>query len=353
MFKKILGLALCLCLCLPFAGCGKNKDIAVEGSDSSPSSLVSSESDTYVNPLTGEDGLDKETAMQRPVAIMVNNISIAQPVQTGLNKADIVYETEVEGGITRLMAVYKDFKNASQVGTVRSCRYVYIDLAAGHDAMYVYHGIDEEHAAPHIGAVKSLVLGTNNGGVRVSNGLASEHTLYANCDKFWESIVKTGNSTLSEEAKPWQNFAEDGEDVKLGNTANTVTVPFSASYKTTFKYNAETGKYTRYFGETLRKDYKTGETTEVKNVFVLNTTIGNMSPCKDAAKGKSAHKNVSLTSGSGYYIVNGTYTKINWSKGSASDSFKFTNEDGSALTVNPGNSWVCIADSSNSQPVIS
>ena len=101
MFKKILGLALCLCLCLPFAGCGKNKDISVEGSDSSPSSLVSSESDTYINPLTGEDGLDKETAMQRPVAIMVNNISIAQPVQTGLNKADIVYEPEVEGGITR------------------------------------------------------------------------------------------------------------------------------------------------------------------------------------------------------------------------------------------------------------
>lgn len=53
MFKKILGLALCLCLCLPFAGCGKNKDITVEGSDSSPSSLVSSESDTYINPLTG------------------------------------------------------------------------------------------------------------------------------------------------------------------------------------------------------------------------------------------------------------------------------------------------------------
>ena len=93
MFKKILGLALCLVLCLPFAGCGKNKDIAVEGSGSS--SLESSQPDTYINPLTGEDGLDKETALQRPVAIMVNNISIAQPVQTGLNKADIVYETEV------------------------------------------------------------------------------------------------------------------------------------------------------------------------------------------------------------------------------------------------------------------
>ena len=81
MFKKILGLALCLFVCLPFAGCGKNKEITVEGSDSS---VVSSKSDTYINPLTGEDGLDKETALQRPVAIMVNNISIAQPVQTGL-----------------------------------------------------------------------------------------------------------------------------------------------------------------------------------------------------------------------------------------------------------------------------
>ncbi len=340
MFKKILSFSLCLALCLSFAGCGKNKDIVVE----SPNSSDAPKPVTYINPLTGEDGLDKEAALQRPVAIMVNNISVAQPVQTGLNKADIVYETEVEGGITRLLAVYKDFKSVPQVGTVRSARYVYVDLAAGHNAFYVHHGADDVYAKPHFNVVNRLELQTNNGGARESNGLASEHTLYAKCEKLWTNLVKTGKAKLSAEETPWQSFAKEGEDVKLGNAATSVTVPFSAAYKTTFKYDAEKGVYTRYFRDTLRKDYKTGEATQVKNVFVLNTSMSYYSD--------NYHRNISLSSGSGYYFVNGTYTKINWSKGNASNSFKFTNEDGTALTVNPGSSWVCIADSSKSQPVI-
>lgn len=350
MLKRILSLTLCFLMILPFAGC-KNKDYTLSvDNESQPDSITKPV--TYINPLTGEDGLDKETALQRPVAIMVNNVSVAQPVQTGLNDADIIYETEVEGGITRLLAVFKDFKNVKQIGTVRSSRYVYIDLAAGHNAIYAYHGIDNEHATPHLNVVNSIVVGTNNGGARVSNGLAYEHTLYAYGDKIWESIKKAHKTTIDSEEAPFATFADEENPVKLEFTANTVSIPFSNASKTVFKYNAETGRYTRFFGNTERKDYKTGESVTVKNVFVLNTTITNYSPCQETQKGKSAHKNIDLTSGSGYYFVNGTYQKINWSKGSASSSFTFTNEDGSPLTVNPGNSWICIADKTKAQPVI-
>lgn len=64
------------------------------------------------------------------------------------------------------------------------------------------------------------------------------------------------------------------------------------------------------------------------------------------------HRKVALNSGKGYYITNGTYTEISWSKGNASSSFKFTDADGSALTVSAGDSWVCIADKDTSKPVI-
>ncbi|MDP7421928.1 MAG: DUF3048 domain-containing protein, partial [bacterium] len=43
----------------------------------------------------------------RPISVMVENHAKARP-QTGLDKADIVYEVLVEGGITRFMAVYFD-----------------------------------------------------------------------------------------------------------------------------------------------------------------------------------------------------------------------------------------------------
>lgn len=341
--RSIISVLLAVMLVFCFTGC-KNKEYT-SGVDNEGTSS-GAESKTYINNLTGEIIADKEVSLQRPVAIMVNNISIAQPVQTGLNDADIIYETEVEGGITRLMAVFKDLKSVKQVGTVRSARYPYIDLAAGHNAVFVHHGIDNEHATPHLGVVKSIVLGTNNGGKRVSNGLASEHTLYAYGDKLWETIKST-HDTSFEDASNWANFADGKTPVKYDNASNSVTIPFSTSYKTVFNYDANTGRYTRYFRDTKRQDYVTGEAVTVKNVFVLNTTISDYDGCKEVAKGKSAHRKVELTSGSGYYFVNGTYTKINWSKGDSTDSFKFTKEDGSALTVDVGNSWVCLVDKNN------
>lgn len=348
MFKKILCLTLATLMMLSFAGCGKEENTDVKPDDTSSVS----EPSEYINPLTGET-TDKEIALQRSVAIMINNISIAQPVQTGLNDADIIYETEVEGGITRLLAVFKDLKNVKQFGTVRSARYAYVDLAAGHNAVYIHHGKDVEHAQPHFDVVDRIELQVGNGGARIPNGLSSEHTLYGYGDKLWETIKNNvANPTLTKAENPWVNFEKEDKAVTYKNTAQSVTVPFSSSYKTTFKYNAETGRYTRYFGGTERKDYNTKESVTVKNVFVLNTTITDFANCQEAAKGKSAHKDIRLTSGNGYYFVNGTYTKIKWTKGDAKDSFKFTKEDGSELKVNVGNSWVCIADKDNSQPVI-
>lgn len=348
MFKKILSFTLATIMMLSFAGCGKKEKTDVKTDNNSSTSQPT----TYINALTGEE-TSKEIALQRSVAVMVNNISIAQPVQTGLTDADIIYETEVEGGITRLLALYKDLKSVKTFGTVRSARYAYIDIAAGHNAVYIHHGKDVEHALPHFNVVDRIELQVGNGGERISNGLSSEHTLYGHGDKLWKTIKNNiANSTLNEQENAWVNFEKKDKSVKYDNVAESVTVPFSASYKTTFKYNAETGRYTRYFGTTERKDYNTKESVTVKNVFVLNTTISDFANCQEAAKGKSAHKDVKLASGSGYYFVNGTYTKINWTKGDAADGFKFTKEDGSELKVNVGNSWVCIADKDRSQPVI-
>ena len=343
MLKKILCLTLCI-IAAVLAGCSKKTDTLSVDSGMTTQPSQTPQEQTYVNSLTGEDGLTKAESLQRPVAIMVNNIAIAQPVQTGLTEADIVYETEVEGGITRLLAVYQDFKSVEKIGSVRSSRYVYIDLAAGHNAVYAYHGIDKLYAKSHLSAVDSIQVDTDNGGARLSNGLASEHTLYAYGNKVWNSIKSEGIDTSVDNSVPWQTFAKDGNPVKLDYTADAVTVPFSDSYKTTFRYDTNTGKYTRFFNGTERKDYNTKESVTVKNVFVLNTTISSYSD--------GYHRNVNLTSGSGYYFVNGTYTKINWSKGAASNGFVFTNTDGTELVVDPGNSWVCIADKTRSQPVI-
>ena len=79
----------------------------------------------------------------RPIAVMINNHKIAQPYQTGLNDAYLVYEMIVEGGITRMMAVFKD-KDTATIGTVRSSRHYFLDYAQENDAIYTHFGWSEK-----------------------------------------------------------------------------------------------------------------------------------------------------------------------------------------------------------------
>ena len=344
MLKKVLPVLLCLTICL-LAGCSKNNDrLSVDKGDEPSISETESAPVLSKNPLTGISELTADKADDRPVAIMINNINIAQPVQTGLNKADIIFETEVEGGITRLLAVFQDVAKAERIGTIRSARYPYVDLALGLNAIYLHAGKDDTYCAPHLNDIDDIdLLIKSHYGFRVKNGLASDHTLYTEGGELWNNLVKDGVKTERGSNSEWVSFAEEDAPVALENAASTVSVPFSASYKTVMKYDSALGRYTRYFGNTVRNDYITGEAVTVKNVFVLLTSIRYY---PDAY-----HRQVDLESGDGYYCVNGTYTAIKWSKGAAKNGFKFTNADGSELTVNPGNSWVCIADKGTSQPV--
>ena len=75
---------------------------------------------------------------QRPIAVMIDNHNQAWP-QAGLNKAYMVYEIIVEGGETRLMALFKGV-TVDKIGPVRSSRHYFLDYAMENDAIYAHYG---------------------------------------------------------------------------------------------------------------------------------------------------------------------------------------------------------------------
>ncbi len=338
---SVICFILVLALTFSVAGCGQ-KVIEVS------SEKVSSEKPEpiYYNPLTGLP-MDKEAVNLRPVAMMINNINIAQEVQTGLNDADIVYELYAEGGITRLLAVFKDISKVKQVGTVRSARYSHIDLAYSHDALYVHAGINDSHARPHIKELNVDNFDINSGrtsnyGFRVKNGKASEHTLYTSGEKLNEGFEKLNyRRELKAETPNWQKFVPaDAPVVPSEGKCDEISVKMSASYITNFKYDATTGRYIRYSKSVKRKDYLTGKAVTFKNVLVLKTTT-------KPTGNKSGIVLTGLEGGEGYYLSNGGYQSVKWSKGSASSTLKITLPDGSDCPYNVGNTWVCLVDKKN------
>lgn len=338
MFKKILAAACCLMLIFA-VGCDKTVVYDNLSDYETESETEVTANDFSTNPLTGTE-VSKEIAARRPVAIMVNNVKTAQKVQTGVAKADIVYETEVEGGITRLMAVYQDISNIDKIGSVRSARYPYVDLALGHDAIYVHCGQDPTYCAPHLKDIDDLSIDTNSKGAkRISNGLSSEHTLYALGGDLWKNLSGSFKTDATRTGN-WANFTD--EQLALdGGTAASVSVPLPTQTES-FTYDAASGLYTRVIGGTVLNDYFTGDQVQIKNVFILLTSISNYPDGK--------HRKVDLIGGDGYYITNGTVQFIKWSKGDAKNGLSFTDTNGNEIKVSAGKSWVCIADKTTCNP---
>lgn len=349
MKKRVLAIILIVTICLSISGCkilGRNPAAGEDGY-ANINGLINT---NVINPLTGKQDLAKGKQNVRPVSIMVNNISIAQDIQTGLDQADIVYETYVEGGITRLMAVFKDITKVDTIGSCRSARYSYVDLAGGHDAIYFHAGLDRKYCAAHFKELGSdhinLLESSGAYSQRVANGKSSEHTLYTSGKQLWKAIkgynrrVNLKGSTT----KYWMNFnKEDEETTPSGGSAKKVTVPFSNSYSSEFTYNEEDKMYYKTQNGRKHSDWKTGKQLKFKNILVLNSSVSYFPDNK--------HVKTALNSGSGYYCSNGGYEKIKWKKGGTYDALTITKKDGTKVNYNAGTSWVCFVKGSQGASV--
>lgn len=354
MKLRILSVLLAACTILATgSSCGKTENPAggdfpsdvvpiTSGADTSAETPSDGGTTGTANPLTGLSDLSSSAVGQRPVAVMVNNIKTAWSVQTGLGAADIVYETYVEGGITRLMAVYKDISKAPKIGTVRSARYSYVDLATGHDAIYVHAGLDPVYCKNRMDALKTDDFDLNTGaasasGFRVDNGKAAEHTLYTSGDRLLKGLKDSRRMNLKKDTGMWMKFrAPDAPAVPGGGACTSLTVPFSSDYISGFSYNASTKMYDKSQGGAPQKDYLTGKQIAFKNVLVLFSKITTFDDGK--------HMKTDLSSGEGYYVSEGGYTAVKWKKGEAASPLKITMADGSELQANAGSTWVCFTD---------
>ena len=358
MKRRALALLLTIWMIGALAGCGKEVPVQPEPPAAPPAEAPEPDPEPapYVpagtNPLTGEP-MEPEYENRRPVAVMLNNLKAAQP-QLGVSLADIIYEVPAEGGITRMLGVYQSLEGVGNLGSVRSARSYYLELALGLDALYV-------HAGGSPGAYRDIpAWGVDNmDGVRGGPDAeifwrdaerrrtkGYEHSLLTSGEKI-QAYLDEGHYPVEHEkgyVYP-QAFVPDGTPAG-GSPAERVEVRFSA-YKTgTFDYDAGTGKYLvgQYGGDYV--DGNTGERVAVTNLLVLETGISVIS---GDAEGRL---NVRLTGeGEGTYFCGGKSIPIRWSKADRNSPFVYTMEDGRLLALGQGNSYVCIISPRTSQLV--
>ena len=277
----------------------------------------------------------------RPIAVMINNHKTAQPYQTGLNDAYLVYEIVVEGGITRMMAVFKD-KDTSTIGTVRSSRHYFLDYAQENDAIYTHFGWSEKAQQD----INDLNIDNVNGLVDSgfwrdqelrNNGVPLEHTAYTNIENILKVADKRGYETTSTK-DTLLNYSVDEIDLSTMEgaiKADNVFIEYSSYQKNTFKYDSINKVYNKYSGDTLRKDYVTGEAFNAKNIITYQVNNYSMD-----SYGRQEIENIG--SGEGYFISNGYAVPITWEKKSPSSQTVYKFLDGKEITVNDGITYIQI-----------
>ena len=349
MKKRALAIILAAWTALALAGCGgkteepepPSEPAQAEYPDTSPEPEPEPGGPEGVNPLTGLP-MEPEYENLRPVAVMLNNLKAAQP-QLGVSQADIIYEVPVEGGITRMLCLYQTVEGVGTLGSVRSARPYFIELALGHDAIYVHAGGSQE-AYSDLQSWKVDHMDGVRGGedARIfwrdpdrkrDNGY--EHSLVTSGEKILEYLGK--GKIAAEHAGGWnslQAFTEDGTPAD-GEAAEQIKVRFSG-YKTgVFDYDAATGKYlvSQYGKEHV--DGGNGARVSATNVLVLKTSA--------AVLDDVGRLRVETTGeGEGFFFCGGKGVPIRWSRKNRDSAFSYTLEDGRSLALGQGNSYVCI-----------
>lgn len=291
------------------------------------------------NPINGVLFKKSEAAAwvnRLPISVMIENHTQARP-QSGLSKAEVVYEALAEGGITRFLAVF--LREDTKVGPVRSNRPYYLDWVSEYDAGYAHvGGSPTGQARVKEYGIKDLDQFYNSAPYHREPkvGIATEHTMYSSTDLLRAAAEKKGYKKekeilmwlfLDEKEIPKREARKDIFNINLG---------FLGTFKmdVEWRYNADTNSYFRFNGGDSMIDATTNTQIEVKTVIVQTVNKTN----DPSGKGRLFMETIG--SGLAKVFVNGVVVEGSWKKDSRTERTRFFDNAGVEIKLNRGNIWV-------------
>ena len=273
----------------------------------------------------------------RPIAVMIDNHSDAWP-QAGLNKAYMVYEIIVEGGETRLMALFKG-QDLEKIGPVRSSRHYFLDYAMENDAIYTHFGwspqAESDISTYKINNINGLIESSSTfwrvkDKVSPHNAVTSTKALLAVAEARKYSTTSNKKSVL--------NYTTDEVNLEDGENALTVTIPHSTLQTVKYEYDETTKTYKRYARNKAQTDWDTKEAVTTKNIIIEFCDNYTLSDSEN--KGRQGLYNIGTFDG--YYITNGKAIKIKCTKNAREEQTVYKDLNGNEIKVNDGNTFVNI-----------
>lgn len=339
--KKVIALLTVLSIIFCLGACGNNED-GLQSTDENGSATDALATGTVApevirNPLNGEV-LD-EPYSGRVFAVSINNVEPALP-HRGVGDADVFFEMYVNDYCTRGLALYSDIRKVSDVGSIRSTRFNFTDIANAYDAIMIYSGgsgvVLDDMRSVGIDNMAVDVPVAYRDTDRSEAGYSYEHTLFAKGESIYNAASEKGYELNISDKDYGMNFADEATPAK-GTTATEIEIDFTLNgntKKTVMKYDAERDEYIyRQYGEEM-VDENTGVAEGFKNVIVMHA------PMLDDP---IYHIADIFTMGTGYFACGGKIVPIKWWIESPEHAFTFMLEDGTPLIQEAGSTYIALA----------
>src|SRR5581483_5424644 len=266
-----------------------------------------------------------------PLAVVVENEEHARP-QSGLDRADVVYEALAEGGITRFLAIFAT-QEPDVVGPVRSARDYFVEWAHEYRAPLVHIGASPQGFAA-LAATQTPDLDEARGhpGFWRTKDRAAPHNAYTSVGG-----ARAALGAKAEEAGTFSGLLYKGNSLKkAGDLEGEATISFGrADYTASWSYDPVSNEYLRSMNGAPHLDAQSGEQLRASNVLIAWVDSW-LIPGDSAGRLQFAQ----VGSGRLVALVDGVAVEGTWTKDSFDSSTTYKTLDGTPLTLNAGTTWI-------------
>jgi len=297
---------------------------------------------------------------RRPLAVMIENHQEARP-QSGLSRADIVYEAVAEGGITRFLGIFYCGAAAKsfELAPVRSARTYFIDWVSEYDALYNHVGGAGRCNDPTVDERAKALCQIEEYGIkdldqfgisfpncyrnpdRLDHPVATEHQMVCLSDDLYEIAKERGWTNVDNKGVSWdKNFVpwKFKEDSKLEDRAATFSAQFNfwkgyQDYLVGWQYDRSANSYLRFNAGKPHLDLE-GEQLKAKNVVIQFA--------KETGPVDEHLHLLYQTKGEGKALIfqDGKVIQGSWQKKDRTSRTRFYDASGKEVVFNRGQIWI-------------
>ncbi len=284
-------------------------------------------------PLTGLPAPNGSVPQRPAMAVKIDNYPAGRP-QSGLDKADIVFEEPVEGGITRYAAVFQ-CQNVALIGPARSARNIDIGILGqlGNPLEAHVGGINPVLANINASPIVNVDLGASNSLMIHPPGKVPPDADYTST-----AIVYNTHPTMTTPPQPL--FTYSTTPPAGGTPVSTMHIPFSGTSDVTWKWNPGTNTFQRFYGQMpdmLANNVQNAAT----NVVVQYVQISYGPWAENSGGGLEVQADLyPNASGTAVVYRNGMAFNATWHRSTLGSPTQFVNALGVPIPLQPGQTWV-------------